>query len=471
MSLIDNPTELHKLINDSLKQPKTFEKREFGEVFTPMPIIEEMLDVLDEHYKLTQKGNSIFANKDFKWFDPACGIGNFQIATYLRLINGLSLVFPDFETRKKHILKNMLYMSELNENNVAVCRNIFDKENKYNINIHTGDTLLMKNGDFKYDVVFGNPPYNTGGIHSCSKKHLGTKNQTIWPKFVNRALNDWLKPGGYLAYINPLSWLKSCHSMHIPILERKLLWLKLWDGQMSYSVIKGAIPISLYILENTITDDIQHKTTIIAEIKRKNQTYSENIHLNKEHSVPLAFHSIFHKLDEFIKKNDCGLVVKNKTVKAEKETQTLPPTHELSDNLAVHTYRIKDGLIVSKALSTHPDVDKRKLIIANKRDITIGLYIDDGKLSLSGYNKYYILGDSLELLKKMLDFDIFKIVNNFTKYTQDFINSDAFVHVPDIRKIAVKKGITVENLTEDKFYKMLNLTKTEIENCKLFKKC
>jgi hypothetical protein len=37
-SLIDNPKELLKLINDYLK-PKDVEKKTFGEVFTPMNFI------------------------------------------------------------------------------------------------------------------------------------------------------------------------------------------------------------------------------------------------------------------------------------------------------------------------------------------------------------------------------------------------------------------------------------------------
>src|SRR3989304_5668189 len=42
-SLIDNPKELLELINDCLK-PKEVEKKENGEVFTPMKLVNEMLD-------------------------------------------------------------------------------------------------------------------------------------------------------------------------------------------------------------------------------------------------------------------------------------------------------------------------------------------------------------------------------------------------------------------------------------------
>jgi len=52
-SLIDNPKELLELINDCLK-PKETEKKKFGEVFTPMNLVNEMLDKLPLIYKLIE---------------------------------------------------------------------------------------------------------------------------------------------------------------------------------------------------------------------------------------------------------------------------------------------------------------------------------------------------------------------------------------------------------------------------------
>ena len=60
-SLIDNPKELLESINDCLK-PKDVEKKENGEVFTPMPLVNEMLDKLPK---------DIWKNKNLKWLDPS----------------------------------------------------------------------------------------------------------------------------------------------------------------------------------------------------------------------------------------------------------------------------------------------------------------------------------------------------------------------------------------------------------------
>lgn len=64
--------------------------------------------------------------------------------------------------------------------------------------------------------------------------------------------------------------------------------------------------------------------------------------------------------------------------------------------------------MVKKTIEQHPDLNKKKIIIANKRGFK-GAFIANGKLSLTGNHKYYILGDNLELILKMLNFRIIEI--------------------------------------------------------------
>jgi tRNA1(Val) A37 N6-methylase TrmN6 len=123
-------------------------------------------------------------------------------------------------------------MCELNKKNVLVCKQIFDINNEYKLNLYEGDTLEFKPFEIfkvkQFDVILGNPPYNKGGIRSHTGKQLGEKNETIWTKFIEKAFK-WLKPDGYLVYINPLSWLKKSHSLHNIMLEKHIIWMKLWD--------------------------------------------------------------------------------------------------------------------------------------------------------------------------------------------------------------------------------------------------
>jgi hypothetical protein len=461
-SLIDKPQELLELIDSCLK-PKQKEKQENGEVFTPMRLVFEMLDNLDKHY-IKEHGRSIFTELSFKWFDPASGMGNFPVAVYLKLMEGLKPQIPNDEERKKHIIENMLYMSELNKKNVFICHQIFNVNNQYKLNLYEGDTLelnVVSEWEVSlnsFDVILGNPPYNKGGIWSHTKKTDSEKRKVLWMKFIKKSF-EWLKPDGYLLFITPLYWLKTNNEIHNEMLEKHIVWLKLWDNIKSLATINGKIPISLFILQNT-PNNTNKKTDIISEIQSKKLKTTSTEYLNPKYSIPLAFHSIFNKLVGFIETRNLQLEYKTKTIKSSGTKAKIPTDYTLEDMWAVDTYTIKEGLMVKKATEQHPDLNKRKLIISNKASFN-GVFIDEGKLSLTGCNKYYILGNNLELIKKMLEFRIIIIISHFTKYTQDFLDKEAFKYIPDIRKLGIV------DITEDEFYKLIGLTRQEINLSKI----
>ena len=160
------------------------EKGKFGEVFTPPSLINEMLNKLPK---------SVWSNKDLKWLDPANGVGNFPMVVFQRLNEGLKTVFSNKQRRKDHIIKNMLYMIELNPGNVAKSRRIFGN----NANIVCANALKTKWLDkFKkiqgFDIIMGNPPYNTGsagrsGMSGVDNKFINTGREFIL--YLNDHLN------------------------------------------------------------------------------------------------------------------------------------------------------------------------------------------------------------------------------------------------------------------------------------------
>ena len=460
-NLIDKPKELLELIDSCLK-PKQKEKQEHGEVFTPMVVVFELLDKLDSHY-FAEHGRSIFSEKNFKWFDPASGMGNFPVAVYLRLMEGLAEQIPDVEERKKHIIENMLYMSELNKKNVFICHQIFNVNNQYRMNLYEGDTLeLNVESEWSiapnsFDVVLGNPPYNKGNIRAAQKDQSGMKSETIWNRFVDNTFKLWLKPDGYLVFINPLSWLKKSHALHNTFLEKRIIWLKLWDYIRSLSKINGKIPISLYVLQNSPNNN--RKTEIVSEIQSRRFYTTSSEYLNPKYSIPLAFHSIFNKLANFIESQNLQLEYKTKTVKSTGVKTKIPAEYTLDDMLAVDTFTIKDGVLVKPVTEHHPDANKRKLIISNKASFT-GAFIDEGRLSLTGNHKFYILGENLELIEKMLRFKIMDIISHCCKYAQEYLENDAFHYIPDIRKLGLM------DIGEDEFYTLIGLTPREIVQIK-----
>ena len=193
-SLINEPNELLDYLKKSLK-PKELEKKKFGEVFTPMELIDEMMDKLDIHYKKEHK-KSIFSESSFKWYDPSAGMGSFPVNVYYRLMNGLKKEFPDENKRKKHILEKMLYMSEINKKNCYVLEKLFNK-NKFNLNIYCGDSLKIdiskKFNVEKFDVIMGNPPFQEKNKSGDNKKYL---------EFTKLSLQQ-LGISKYLLFITP----------------------------------------------------------------------------------------------------------------------------------------------------------------------------------------------------------------------------------------------------------------------------
>jgi hypothetical protein len=196
-----DPTDILKYIaaqTDKLKV-RPGEKKEFGEVFTPVSLINDMLNELPEH---------VWMNKDLKWLDPAAGIGNFPMVVYERLMRGLAPVFPVPSERSDHIIRKMLYMVELNGSSCdkialtfgtaanLICGSIIKTDTRDKDPIRFKDPTIST-----FDVIVGNPPYN------APKKSKGGS-RTLWNLFVDESLDVWLKPNGYLTFVHPSGWRK-----------------------------------------------------------------------------------------------------------------------------------------------------------------------------------------------------------------------------------------------------------------------
>ena len=336
-SLIDKPKELLELINDCLK-PKDIEKKKYGEVFTPISLINEMLDKLP---------NDVWTNPNLKWFDPASGMGNFPIAIYLRLINSLESVIPDKEERKRHILENMLYMSELNEKNVLVCRNIFDIDNQYNLNIYCGDSLQLDTeqefGVEKFDIIIGNPPYNKSKNGVLKGGYGG---RSLWDIFVVKSLNDWLIENGYLVFIHPPSWRKPGHYLWEILSIKQILYIKTYSKKEGNNIFGCSTLVDYYVLKN-----INNSTETIVDCQ-DGKTYS--INLNEWEFLPSGeidiIKQILGKNKVLYSRTIYGTDKKNIN-KTKTEKYSLPVVHNMTK---------KDGLgfVYSSENKGHFDIPK-----------------------------------------------------------------------------------------------------------------
>lgn len=169
--------------------PKDFEKNQFGEVFTPLYFIEQMLDELPA---------SVWKDKALKWFDPACGIGNFPVVVYYRLMHSLRNAIESDTARSKHIIEKMLFMNELNKTNVTNCKKIFEMiDADASPNILNKDFLQLDGEEVgKYDIIIGNPPYNDA-------KPKDTSAQPLYSKFIMKAIE---MTSSKLLFVVPSRW-------------------------------------------------------------------------------------------------------------------------------------------------------------------------------------------------------------------------------------------------------------------------
>ena len=97
------------------------DKKKTGSVFTNSTLIDEMLN------KLPAK---VWKDETLKWLDSGCGIGNYHIIVYYKLMENIPI--KDEEERRKHIIENMLYFNEYNTYYVNDIRNL----HLYNIYIY-----------------------------------------------------------------------------------------------------------------------------------------------------------------------------------------------------------------------------------------------------------------------------------------------------------------------------------------------
>ena len=248
---INEPDKLLEFINGELK-PKEKEKKENGEVFTPLSLVNEMLDKLDEAY-IKEHGKSIFTEPSFKWLDTAVGIGNFPIIVYQRLMKGLIAQLPNEEERRKHILEQMIYSAELTPKNVFIYKKIFCGD-KYKLNIYEGDTLKMDvKKEFKlpadfvgFDVVMGNPPFQ--------EKVGPNKTETLWGKFIIKSLTI-LKSSGYLVFVHPSGWRNidgKFKTIQKEILSRDLQYLEIHNEKDGLKTFSSETRYDWYVLKNEL---------------------------------------------------------------------------------------------------------------------------------------------------------------------------------------------------------------------------
>ena len=206
------------------------------EVPTPPKIAREVLDILPDE---------LWADPELKWLDPFCKSGAFLREIVERLLHGLADWEPDFEKRRNHVFRNMVFGAAITEMTGNITRRTvycsrdasgehsvmrFDteagnlpfvpaehdfkkgrcqvcgapedldrgesRENYAYAFIH-GAYPTKEMDDMKFDVIVGNPPYQIDDAgHNASAT-------PVYQHFVEKAIA--LDPS-YVLMITPSRW-------------------------------------------------------------------------------------------------------------------------------------------------------------------------------------------------------------------------------------------------------------------------
>jgi hypothetical protein len=410
-SLIDKPQELLEFIESCLK-PKNTEKKLFGEVFTPISLVNDMLNSLDEQY-LKINNTSIFSIPDFKWFDNSAGLGNFCIVLYLKLMNGLKDIIQSDSKRKTHILEKMIYMSELNKKNAFIISKIFGG-NSFKLNLYRGDSLKLNSEKEwkvdKFDIIFGNPPYQK----LVGKSHT----QSIWNQFVIHSLNI-LKPDGFLVFVHPSGWRNidgKFKDVQKEIFDRNLLYLEIHDEKDGLKTFYCETRYDWYVLQNRKVDKTE--TTI-----RFQDGKTLNVNVNQLEFIPngefkninsLLAKNNEEKVEVLYSRSEYGTDKKNMQ-RDKNETFKYPIIYTINSN-------DKPSFNYSSVKKGHFGIPK--LIWSNGRIKSIGSYIDDkGNYGLTQFA--YAISDkpnNLEKIKKAFDSKEFRKLMEYCAVGQNSIN-------------------------------------------------
>tara|TARA_B110000285_G_scaffold17299_1_gene16831 strand:- start:6988 stop:12111 length:5124 start_codon:yes stop_codon:yes gene_type:complete len=448
---IKDPKKLLEYINDNLT-PKEKERKEKGEVFTPIYIVEEMLDKLPKH---------VWSDHTLKWLDPAVGMGNFPICAYLRLMEGLKSWESNEEKRRKYIIEKMLYMVEISKKSITILDKIFCG-NKYKLNIFPKSFFDYKETGF--DIIMGNPPYNEGGTGRTS----GSR-QPLWPKFVDQsllAMND--ERQSYLLFIHPSGWRKPYSSdMHKNIgrifyefnKSGSLLYIKMTD-----ETIPHFPPVDIYLYTNK-----KNRPTIVDSSINGNTFTNQSIELSKLDTGNIGF------IPSILNKNIINIITKTFKNKNDNELYKIEYDGKLDANQGMRKNTAKgfpyafyhdNGKYVeiyNKDIGQDKDYFKKpKIIMTFNGSSPIGkLYPVYYKkpIGTTTYTLYYLTDDDEKGITKHINFFDSKLILFLMIITQ-------YSPVPRNKNDQkILNNIQIPNLpsnpTDDDIYKYYGITKEE----------
>ena len=387
------------------------EKKTLGEVMTPITLVEQMLDTLP---------SEVWSNPNLKWLDPCAGVGTFPSIVVQRLMKGLENVIPNPEKRYGHIIENMIYLCELQDKNLFVFNCVFDLGDSNATNSYCG-SFLDENFDKhmidvwgveKFDIVIGNPPYQT-------QKEGNTKTHPLWHLFVEKSISI-LTDGGYLNMVHPSGWrnvdgvFKKTQSI---MKEKDFIYLEMHDMKDGVKTFGAETRYDFYCIRNTNTTNhitiVKCQDGVIENVCIKNLNFIPSGKFNEfklltanqnDESVEIISDSSYHTQRlEFMSKNKTDVFI-----------------------YPVVCRVYKDGTLDYwySSINTNGHFGVPKLIWSDGRVMSVGSYVDlNGDLAINQFQFAIVdTPDTLPQIKEAFDSKEFRDLMEYCTVSNMSIN-------------------------------------------------
>jgi hypothetical protein len=413
-------------------------KNKFGEVFTNIELIAEMLIDID-----------CWEDPSKTYYDPTCGYGYFLFFVYDVLmgngfkykgyenVNGLKNVILDEGEREKHIVENMLYGTDIQQKSVDICNNLF-RSDLYKTNFICADFLEYET-ESTFNNIIGNPPFEDyrGGKRKA-------KNHNLWRPIIMKSYS-MLEKDGNMAFVCPQSWMsysKTNSDMFGLFNSNDVLSLNINECKKYFKGVGSSF--SYFFIRNSKNGV---DTRLICEYRGKN--YNSTTKLQHNNFFPLLI-------------NDLSLSIINKVVFSNHEK------FDLKFDSYLHAYTKKANLRKERSTEFCHKVwhTPNSVLWSNKEHLTqnsfkilipISTYYEKMLIDVSGNTQGmgYILCDDqsqAEDIKKVLLLKVYRFLVNITRWSN--WNS------PDILRSLPMAPIGCD---DNFLYKKFGLTNDEIK--------
>lgn len=425
-------------------------KHKYGEINTDFKLANDILSLLPEDK---------FKNLKLKWLDPCCGCGYFSMALYKKLFKYLPI--ENEEEKHNHIINEMLWMIEINNEHIPVLKDIF------------GEKAHIINADFltttgKYDMIFGNPPFNVKGqvkVPTNKKTSKKSDGSSIWQQFIRHSI-ECLKGNGYLTFITPSLWMKRDHPMYKYMLNYTIHKIKTMTNTETNRAFHGyaQTPTSYFTMRNRK----YHKQTIYKSVNIYDKSISKYVLCSPQIgdtyiSLPLFAQSILQRFCFLVEKYGSIKVIKT-SMRPDYKGLSLkykPDKEHAFPNISTCILNdLQPRLVINYSNKECVHFNQPKLVLAHKM-YGFPYYDVNGKYGISNRDNYVILNKTPEEFKQLKSFFSTKFalyIFEATRYRMKYLEKYIFEMIPDITKIPFFPA----NINDDVLFKYFKLLPSEI---------